>query len=209
MGAKTHVFEETYRNYLGQIAAMDFRPFEEILGVKVEKDKVIIPFFGKPYVFTEKSIANPAGKQPSFEVCVVLCKYLLLCPEVSPTEGDWIAYRDFKDAGPLTNFFANNVERSAAEYFAGKLAELEKSCERLGGSPPDIELAYDLSAQFQALPRIPILMLFNDADDEFPAHCSMLFERRADKHLDAESLAILGNILTGYLTRQPPRYEKF
>jgi len=209
MSAKPHVFEETYRNYLGQIAGMDFKSFEEIIGVNLEKDDVMVPFFGKLYQVTENSIISPWGKQPSFEICVVLCKYLLLCPDINPAENDWIAYRDFKDAGPLTRFFANSVEKPIAKYFAGKLAELEKSCEKLGGSPPELELAYDLSRRFLTLPKIPILLLYNDADDEFPAHCSMLFERRADKFLDAESLAILGGVLSGFLTKQAPRYEGF
>jgi dienelactone hydrolase len=53
--------------------------------------------------------------------------------------------------------------------------------------------------RFDALPKIPILLLFNDADDEFPAQCLLLFERRAEKYLDMECLAILGWLLAGYL----------
>jgi hypothetical protein len=36
------------------------------------------------------------------------------------------------------------------------------------------------------------LLLFNDKDDEFPAQCSVLFERRAQKFLDMECLAMVG-----------------
>ncbi len=88
-----------------------------------------------------------------------------------------------------------------AEHFAGKLTALERACETLGGFPPDIELSYELSMQFNALPRVPLLLLYNDVDNEFPAHCSMLFKQGADKYLDAECLAILGGILSGYLIR--------
>jgi hypothetical protein len=56
--------------------------------------------------------------------------------------------------------------------------------------------------QFNALPRVPVLLLFNDADDEFPAHCSLLFEGRAEKYLDAECLAILGMLLSVYLRKR-------
>jgi len=201
MSTKSHVFEETYREYLGQIADINFEPLAKVIGVAVEKDKITIPFFEKPYLVAEKSIADPSGKQPPFGVCVVLCKYLLLCPDSATPEDDWAAYRDFKDAGPLTVFFANNVEKPIAEHFAGRLIELEKSCKTLGGFAPAIELTYDLSMQFNALPRIPVLLLYNDADDEFPAHCTMLFRRGADKFLDAESLAILGEIVTRRLIK--------
>ena len=202
MSTKSHVFEETYREYLKQIAGTNFEPLAEVIGVAVEKGKITIPFFEKPYVVAEKSITGPSDKQPPFGVCVVLCKYLLLCPEAATPEDDWAAYRDFKDAGPLTVFFANSVERPLAEHFARRLTELEKACKTLGGLAPDIELTYDFCTQFNALPRVPVLLLYNDADDEFPAHCSMLFRRGSDQFLDAESLAILGEIVTRRLIKK-------
>ncbi len=53
--------------------------------------------------------------------------------------------------------------------------------------------------QFDALPKIPVLLLFNDGDDEFPAQCSVLFERRAENYLDMECLAMAGMLLSEYL----------
>jgi hypothetical protein len=201
MNEKPHVFEETYREYLKQIAGINFEPLADVLGIAVEKGKITISFFEKPYLVTEKRITNQLGKQPSFGECVVLCKYLLLCPDAALPEDDWVAYRDFKDAGPLTVFFANSVEKPIAAHFAGRLAELETSCKTLGGFAPDIGLTYDLCMQFSALPRVPVLLLYNDADDEFPAHCSILFKKGSDTFLDAESLAILGEILTRRLIK--------
>ena len=202
MFTKSPVFEETYKKYLEKIARIEFKSLEEKLGVKAEKDGAIIPFLGKSYIVSEKGITDPSGKHPPLEISVVLCNYIIRCPVVKPTEDDWVSYRDFKDSGPLTSYYANSVEKPIASYFSSKLGELEKSCIALGGSPPDIELSYELTMQFNALPRVPILLLFNDADDEFPAHCSLLFERRAEKFLDAESLAILGMLLSIYLRKK-------
>ena len=41
----------------------------------------------------------------------------------------------------------------------------------------------------------------NDEDEGFPPHCSLLFEKHADKYLDAECLAILGMLLSTYLRK--------
>jgi hypothetical protein len=41
-----------------------------------------------------------------------------------------------------------------------------------------------------ALPRISLLLLFNDGEEEFPAKCSVLFQRHAEYYLDPESLAM-------------------
>jgi hypothetical protein len=53
--------------------------------------------------------------------------------------------------------------------------------------------------QFNALPQVPLVMLFNDADDEFSATCSVLFQRRAENYLDPECLAMLGRCLFTHL----------
>ena len=204
MKPKSKVFEETFREYLDQIADMNFDPLAGVLGIAVEKDEITIPFFETPYLVAEKSITDPSGRRPSFGECVVLCKYLLLCPGAAPAAGEWIAYRDFKDAGPLTVFFANSVEKPVAENYSNRAHALKMACKALGGFVPDIEITYDLCMQFNALPRIPVLLLYNDADDEFPAHCSILFKQGADKFLDAESLAILGEIVSKRLITQGP-----
>ena len=48
-------------------------------------------------------------------------------------------------------------------------------------------------------PKMPVLLLFNDADREFPAQCAVLFERRAENFLDMECLAMVGMLLFEYL----------
>jgi hypothetical protein len=148
-------------------------------------------------------IVGPSGEKPGHSVSVVLCKYLLLCPDHHPVENEWVSYRDFKDAAPFAGSFANNVEKALARSFPGRLAKLEDSCLKLGGYRPGIDLSYHLIMQFDALPVVPILLLFNDEDSEFPAQCSVLFEKRANTYLDVESLAILGWLLAAYLQETP------
>ena len=80
-------------------------------------------------------------------------------------------------------------------YFVGRLDDLKKAGKTMGGYPPDFEVAYDLFMQFDALPQVPVILLFNDADDEFSAQSSVLFERRAEKYLDPECLAMAGRLL--------------
>jgi hypothetical protein len=46
-----------------------------------------------------------------------------------------------------------------------------------------------------------MLLLFNDADEEFLPQCLLLFERRAETYLDMESMAILAWLLTDDLNQ--------
>ncbi len=198
--SKSSVFEKTYRDYLKRVAELNLKPMEHKLGMTTVNDIGVVPLFGTEYSVSKDGITTVSGRQPSFEICVVLCKYLLLCPDLIHRGKEWVNYRDLKDSGPLTVFFANDIEKKIAADFSGRLNDLEKACFALGGHVPDIELPYDLSMHFAPLPRVPVLLLFNNTDDEFPATCSVLFEQRADEYLDAECLAIVGGLLSRFLS---------
>jgi hypothetical protein len=87
--------------------------------------------------------------------------------------------------------------------FGSNPADLKRRCGALGGVPAAEDFPYEVTMRLPALPRIPILLLFNGADEEFPARCTMLFERRAEKYLDMECLAITGWALSAYLLDAP------
>ena len=199
MTEKSSVFEETYANYLSQIGGLDFKQIADRLGAEMVGEELIIPFFGKPIRISAAGISEPSGGRPNFSVCVVLFKYLLMCPDHDPAENDWVSFKDFKDSAPFAGAFFNYTEVPLAKYFSGRLKDLDAACRRIQGHPPAATFSYDLCIQFTALPKIPLLMLFNDADEEFPARCAVLFERRAEKYLDMECLAMVGMLLFEYL----------
>ena len=136
MAEKSHVFEQTYEDYLSRIAGLDFNFIADTLGVKVDGDAVIIPFFGKPYSVSTKAITDPSGKQPHLSICVILCQYLLMCPLIEPLGGNWMAFKDFKDAAPLVQAFSNTVTRPIAEAFSGRVSELAAAGRKIGGYTP-------------------------------------------------------------------------
>jgi hypothetical protein len=198
---RSPIFEKTYQDYLAQIADLNFTEFEDRLGIQVIEGKAIIPFFGRPYTVSGQGIQGPEGRKPNLSVCVILCKYLLMCPPDEPRETNWVSFRDFKDAAPLINSFATTVTNPIAEMFSGRPSALERAGEKLGGYSPVETFSYDVSMQFDALPRIPVLLLFNDRDEEFPAQCSVLFEKRTEAYLDMECVAMVGMLIYNYLSR--------
>lgn len=199
MTLRSPVFEETYKNYLAQVARIDMKACADPLGIQAEGQNAIIPFFKQPYRVSPNRVLDPSGQQPTHAVSVVLCQYLLLCQPIEPQGDEWVSFKDFKDAAPFVGGFVNNTERTIFIKFPGRLAALKDACLNLGGLPVDLGLSYDLSIRFEALPRIPLLLLFNDEDDEFPAQCALLFQKKAEKYLDMECLAIIGWFLTDSL----------
>ncbi len=199
---KDHVYQQTYQDYLARIAAIDLKFAADKLDLRMSGDAVIIPFFGKSYRVSTQGIADPAGKQPHLSISVILCKYLLMCPMIVPLGGNWMSFKDFKDAAPLIQAFFNTVTLPLADSFSARLADLENAAKKFGGYPPADDFPYDLSLQFDALSKVSLLLLFNDKDEEFPAQCSVLFERRVEKLLDMECLAMVGMLFCEYLKKE-------
>ena len=192
MPTQASVFEKTYQNYLQQLREISFNNIADNLGVKTEANRIKIPFFLNEYAVSVEGITDPAGNKPAHDICVILCKYVLRCPDTAPKEKAWVSFRDFKDSGPLISYFTNDVERAIGAYFSGRLEDLKNAGDALGGYAIELEVKYDLAVQLDALPKIPVMMLYNDADEEFSAKCSVLFESRAEKYLDAECIAMIG-----------------
>jgi hypothetical protein len=203
MVAESEAFERIYRDYLRQLAALDLSASSDILGGRADGNAVVMPFFGRPYRISAAGISDPSGSRPSHSVSVLLSKYLLMSPKNTPLDASWVSYKDFKDAGPFVGGFRNNAEVPLERTFGSNPAELQKRCGALGGVRAAEDFPYEVAVRLPALPRIPILLLFNGADEEFPARCAMLFERRAEKYLDMECLAIAGWALSAYLLDTP------
>lgn len=196
MTEKAPVFDKIMKDYLCQVALIEAK--EEVgtsLGIRVMNDGYTIPFFNRTYTVTTDRIIDADGKTASHAIAVILCKYLLLCPNLPSNDFSLVTYKDFKDANPYVGGFRNTAENPIAGYFENCLPKLEKRCLDLGGHPFDTEVSCQLAVKFLALPKVPVFLLFNDADEDFPAQATLLFQKNAASYLDMECLAMIASTL--------------
>lgn len=197
--AKSPVFEETYQKYLAELRGLEIFARADLLGLEAEGDHLRVPLYGREYHVSPSGISDPGGREVSAAVRVVLCKYLLTCPQQLPPLSDrLVTYREFRDAGPLVSYFTTNTNKIIETTFAGRLDLLRERAAVAGGEVLASQ-TYDLSLRFLALPRIPVLLNFNDRDELFPASASVLYRASAEVFLDMECLAITGTLLAGRL----------
>jgi hypothetical protein len=197
----TKVFDETYTAYLSRIGDIDLEQHQAILGYEIQDGQAAIPFFNTTLYASSRGIFDSHGKTPQLSVSVILCKYLLMCPDAVPPSGGLTAFKDFKDAAPLVHFFSNSVQGDVVRNFGGNAPALEKACVALGGEPYGADIAYQVKYRFRGLPRIPLFLFFNDAEEGFEAQCGILFERSTEAFLDMESAAMLAGTLSRKLIR--------
>ena len=200
MTARAPVFDRILSDYLVRVTRLDrIESRCKALGVAWDKDCYRIPFFNREYTITADAIVDAAGATPHHAVSVILCQYLLFYGNAVLADDSLVTYKDFRDAGPYVGGFKDTTEAPIARVFAGDVPRLAHSCQRLGGHPFDTDVICQLAFRFTALPRVPIFLLFHDADEDFPAQSTLLFRKDAAAYLDMECLAMVGSTLASRL----------
>ena len=193
------IFDVTYNDYLSQLKDFDFSKKADILGIQKQNQSFMFEFFNRKIAFDRNNFKDITGKELTFAVKVVLCKYLLMCPEKTiESSNRLVTFREFANAGPLFSRFTANTNKIIETTFSGQLETLKRRCRKLGGTLVETN-SYDLSVRFRALPMIPIILNFNDKDDLLPAKAGFLYHENAQTYLDLECLTITCTYLTGLL----------
>jgi hypothetical protein len=200
----SEVFEQHYRDYCRQIGAIDPAAVCETLAIEREGQWLRVPFFGREYRVSGEGMADADNTLPGYMTCVILAKYILLCPDRPYRDERWVSLKDFKKDSNFTNInvFSSDVERALSKEFTGRMPALRRAVEELSGRSPEEAFPWDLAITFAVLPRISLLLLFNDRDEEFPSRCSVLFPAHAEYYLDPESLIMTGLSLARKLVKK-------
>lgn len=193
--------QDEYRKVLIALENLDIGRCQAVLGLKLEDGTLEIPFYDQIYRISEGCILNRDGTAPTPAVGRVLCRYLLNCPAEPLPHGRRVTFRELENAGPLVSSFAANTNKLITSAFARNLRGLDAAGRRMNGTRCDDPPGYDRVIVFSALPRVPVFLHFNAADDQFPAQCSLLFHHSAQGYLDMQSIFILGTYLAGGLVR--------
>jgi len=169
------------------------------MSIALEGHGFQIPFFDQTYRVTPNRITDPQGQAPTEAVALVLARYILQYPSAGIPPGPQVTFRELSGAGPLVSSFAGNTNKLIAGAFSTEWTTLKNRCRQMGGRPQSHPTGHDLSVCFTALPRVPLYLQFNAADDLFPAQASLLFHASAEQYLDMQCLFILGTYLAGRL----------
>ena len=196
MGEEQDIFEQHYKDYCEQIGGLDLDKIAGILGIGHEDGRALVQFYDQMYRVSKDGVQDENRERPTYPVCVVLCKYLLLCPKRVYEDPEWAAVTDLTGQFTNINFFQSVTIKPLVEGFSGRLEDLARAGRTLGGEPLASEVSYDLALSFKALPRLSLALLFNDGDEEFPPQAMVLFQRQGQHYLDPESLGIISAILS-------------
>ena len=131
-----------------------------------------------------------------------LLVYYLARSDGSMPSGDWRSFADLPDGRFYARAFQGYTGDALTRRLEERAAELPRAIETLGGralARGDLATNADSAWVIPGLPRVPVALVWWNADDEFPARAELLFDATAPHHLPTDGCAVLGSWLTSRL----------
>ena len=174
-----------------EVAGLAFAEIAPGLGAALREGAMTIRCLGRDYrVAPDGAIDAPEAPGPVAPWMRILLLHYVRTRGDAPPGGRWVAFTELKAALMKAKSFAREAEEPLRELFDRDAGAAERALERLGavrapGQPAPIAWRLD------ALPRVPVLLLYWPPEEEFASKCKVLFDATADRYLDVESLTFL------------------
>jgi len=178
-----------------KVAPLDLAGLAKGLGATYGEDNgrgyVDLDYFSHQLRVFKDQVCYPAGVEANPWDAILLYNYLASQGREEPS-GNWITYQSLPNSVSKTKTL-KRLEGELAAHFAGKQAQLAEQAAHLGAQPAQVAEDADLQLNFLPLPKVPVLLLFWEADPDegFPAQVHFLFDGNVSDYLDLESLLFL------------------
>jgi len=135
-------------------------------------------------------------------VTQALLAYYFHTADGAPIAGRWISFSELPDGRFYSQAFQGYTGQVIARTFKDDIEDLSLAAGTLPRAD-EPSLAPGIGGRnfsFQALPRIPLLLVYWQGDEDFPSSYQLLFDAAITHYLPTDVCAILGSTLTHKLT---------
>jgi len=178
-----------------KVAPLDFAALAGGLGATYGEEAgrpyLSLNYFGYPIQVFKDELRYPAGADADPWDAILLYNYIAAQGQ-EPVAGRWIAYNSLPNSVSKSKTLAR-LEQKLADHFAGQTGGLKERVSRLGGEMVAVGEDADVQAAFMPLPKVPLLLLFWDAEAEegFAPQAHWLFDASVTHYLDLEAMLFL------------------
>ncbi len=162
-----------------------------------------LPYFTDSIIISKEGITKKNGLDLTRWEQVFIYNHMAQGGRKFPT-GRWKGFGEFPNTVSKIKSMVEHVEVPLVDTFTGRLGAFLAAAKRIGGKDQTDEIqSADLSLRFDPLPRIPVMVLFWEKEEEegFEAKVKLLFDETIVEHLDIESIVFLSERL-GQLLRE-------
>ena len=119
------------------------------------------------------SLCDDPGAEVPFSPLMSIYHLFCYSKPGAANSGRFVPFREVKGAAPFAPAFERSIAEELARPFDGRLDALCRACEALKGERVK---QGDAGYIFHAFDCMPVMMVFWDGDDEFPAQANLLFD---------------------------------
>ncbi len=151
-------------------------------------------YFDQDYVISYpqfEACEAATGKECSPGLLFLFLVYLHTADGTRPADR-WISYRELPDGMFYSQSFQGYSGARLVQTFKNDLAGFKAAARAAGGE--ELSLG-DAAFMFQALPRLPLGVVYWLGDEEFAPYANVLFDASAGHYLPTDGLAVLGREL--------------
>jgi hypothetical protein len=112
--------------------------------------------------------------------------------------GRWISFAELPDGRFYYQAFQGYSGGELARRFGSDRAQFEAAAANLGGEAQSLG---DTSYRFSLFPRVPLLVVLWEGDEDFQTSYRILFDASVANHLPTDACAIAGSMLTRRLIK--------
>jgi hypothetical protein len=193
-------YDRIYSDLLPELARCDLAESATRLGLKLlSTGEVAAQLCGREYLITNRGVEAADGQAVNVNYRSILA-YYILAKGSGEVEHSWVSLGRISGMpdGQKTHD-KGMLLRPLVRELGAHYDRFQCAARKLGGiaEPDSGDGAHVWS--FQLLPKIPVRLMFYEADEEFPADIQLFFDRSARRFLEYECLAFLAGCFVSSL----------
>jgi hypothetical protein len=182
-------YESIYQELVSRLSECDFEESAHRLGLEYVNGSIKVCFLKREYLITSQG-ADPLDGQPVNVNNRSVILYYLLSEGRCAIENSFIPFERLPATMEGLQAQSRLMNAPLERYFGEDYAKFSEAAKKLGGIEEDSRVGKHQWA-FDIFPKIPLKIVFYEADDEFPASVQIMLDKSSIKILEFECLAFM------------------
>ena len=180
--------EDLIRKLREEVNSIDFGKVAEGIGAEVKDDSLLLTCMGREFTISPEGVIGTRGHMTPW-IKILLLHYVRTAGKGGLT-GKWASFGELKSGMVKASSFERDCEEPLRGLLDDDFKRVEKTLLRMGAERRG-DFPTEKAWYVTLLPRVPVVILYWPAEEEFSSKVKILFDSSADRFLDAESMIFL------------------
>lgn len=156
------------------------------------------PYWHQPIFITTPQFEciQSTDQSPLRVIHQALILYYFYTADGAPLTNKWVSFSELPNGRFYNQAYQGYTGKILIQHFQDDIEKLSRAVQRAHGEPVPFA---DYSFRFQVLPRLPLLLVYWQGDEDFPPNYQILFDANVIHYLPIDGCAIAGKLLTSQL----------